>query len=254
MLNPAEGQALYVRVADALRERINSGDLSPGDRMPTEFALMEEFGVGRNTARSALQALVAEGAIVGLGRKGYFVRQYQPTQWKVSHFESGDRKDDVGRGHDAWAADVAAQGRTPRQDISVAIVPPPADVKADLDLASGDLVVVRKRLRWVDDVPTMIADSYFPESIARGTPLMDEGDVTLPGGILAAIGHPQARTRDVVGFRLPTPDEAQRLSLPDATAVGTMRRIGYAADGQPVRVMYCVLPGDRNELVYELDN
>jgi GntR family transcriptional regulator len=83
---------------------------------------------------------------------------------------------------------------------------------------------------------------------------MAEGDVTMPGGILAAIGHPQKRTRDVVGFRLPTPEETQRLSLPEATTVGTLRRVGYGADGKPVRAMYCVLPGDRNELVYELDN
>lgn len=40
-------------------------------------------------------------------------------------------------------------------------------------------------------VPYQLADNYFPEDIARDTPLMEPRSVSAPGGILAAIGHRQ---------------------------------------------------------------
>ncbi|MFJ6075175.1 GntR family transcriptional regulator [Streptomyces sp. NPDC093065] len=44
-------------IADALRKRINEGDLKAGDRLPTQAELAEEFGVERGTVRQALRAL-----------------------------------------------------------------------------------------------------------------------------------------------------------------------------------------------------
>jgi GntR family transcriptional regulator len=74
---------------------------------------------------------------------------------------------------------------------------PPAAVAERLDLdAEKDIVVVRRRVRYVDDVPFQIADSYFPENLARGTALMQPKDVSVPGGLLASIGHAQKRLVD----------------------------------------------------------
>ena len=46
-----------------LREMIASGELSPGDTVPSERALMERFGVGRPAVREALQAMQNKGLI-----------------------------------------------------------------------------------------------------------------------------------------------------------------------------------------------
>jgi DNA-binding FadR family transcriptional regulator len=53
------GQAVTAAVLD----RIRNGELRPGDRLPTEKGLMEAYGVGRNAAREAVQALVAIGVV-----------------------------------------------------------------------------------------------------------------------------------------------------------------------------------------------
>ncbi|GGQ15768.1 hypothetical protein GCM10010249_38060 [Streptomyces roseolilacinus] len=50
----------------------------------------------------------------------------------------------------------------------------------------------------VDQDPYALADSYFPEESARGTPLMLPEDVWAPGGILAGIGLVQARYCDEI--------------------------------------------------------
>lgn len=51
------------QVLDKLRGMITSGELEPGDHMPSERALMERFGVGRPAVREALQSLNNSGLI-----------------------------------------------------------------------------------------------------------------------------------------------------------------------------------------------
>ncbi|MGW0085478.1 winged helix-turn-helix domain-containing protein [Streptomyces sp. NPDC003393] len=53
-------QRSHREVADALRQRIRTGELRPGQRMPTQAALAEEFGVERTAVRRALRVLYAE--------------------------------------------------------------------------------------------------------------------------------------------------------------------------------------------------
>ena len=47
-----------------LKGMITSGELSPGDEMPSERVLMERFGVGRPAIREAMQALAGMGLVV----------------------------------------------------------------------------------------------------------------------------------------------------------------------------------------------
>ncbi|WP_221507614.1 winged helix-turn-helix domain-containing protein [Streptomyces candidus] len=53
-------------VAEALRARIRAGQLRPGDRMPTQARLAEEFGVERGTVRRALRTLQEERLLVNV--------------------------------------------------------------------------------------------------------------------------------------------------------------------------------------------
>ena len=51
-------RSLTERVRDALAERITSDRLRPGDRLPTERQLIEEFGVSRTVVRDAVFVVV----------------------------------------------------------------------------------------------------------------------------------------------------------------------------------------------------
>jgi GntR family transcriptional regulator len=244
---------LWEVVYTALRTRIDSGDLGPGDQVPGELDLATEHGVSRATIRQALQRLQQEGVVTeGRGRLGRTVRAHHPLQWNLTRFERGTRRDDQDTGLDDWAAGVAEAGHTPRQIVAVSITPAPATVAKWLEIPTGELAVRRHRRRLVDDTPYQLATSWFPESIARDTPLMEERDVVMPGGILAAIGHPQRLIRDEITVRMPTPTEADELDLPMGTPVGQHVRIGIGHDDRPVRVMITIFPGDRQILAYEL--
>ncbi|WP_405615730.1 GntR family transcriptional regulator [Streptomyces sp. NBC_00076] len=55
-------------IADVLRERIRTGDLKAGDRLPTQAELAEEFGVERGTVRQALRALQDDGLLSNVSK------------------------------------------------------------------------------------------------------------------------------------------------------------------------------------------
>lgn len=48
---------------DAFNRELLSGALQPGDQIPTEVELSEQFGVSRNTVREAIKILVAMGVL-----------------------------------------------------------------------------------------------------------------------------------------------------------------------------------------------
>ena len=56
-------QKLSDQVFDRLWAMVQSGELSPGDAMPSERALMERFNVGRPAVREALQTMANKGLI-----------------------------------------------------------------------------------------------------------------------------------------------------------------------------------------------
>jgi len=66
-------QALYMQVADRLRDQIYQHELTPGDAID-EMALCERFGISRTPLREALKVLNSEGLIELIPRRGSFVR------------------------------------------------------------------------------------------------------------------------------------------------------------------------------------
>jgi DNA-binding FadR family transcriptional regulator len=62
-------------IAEALRERINSGGLMPGDALPTQAVLMAEFGASSLSVQKAMALLKQDGYAVSRPGKGAFVAQ-----------------------------------------------------------------------------------------------------------------------------------------------------------------------------------
>lgn len=63
MITPDREGAAYRQLAAKLRDRIRSGELLPGQRMPSEKDLHDEYGLARETVRRAVAVLRTEGLI-----------------------------------------------------------------------------------------------------------------------------------------------------------------------------------------------
>ena len=62
---PQDKKLKYYDLMEDLRAKILSGDIRPGDRLPSENELTKEYGVSRQTVRKALEILGDEGLEIG---------------------------------------------------------------------------------------------------------------------------------------------------------------------------------------------
>ncbi|HRI18970.1 MAG TPA: GntR family transcriptional regulator, partial [Burkholderiaceae bacterium] len=66
-------RTLALELVESLGDRIRDGRIAPGDKLPTEAAIMGEFGVSRTVVREALSKLQASGLVETRHGIGTFV-------------------------------------------------------------------------------------------------------------------------------------------------------------------------------------
>lgn len=259
----------WQRVSDDIRDAIERGELAVGDPVPTEEQLSDQHKLGRGAIRNALRDLQSHGLITAArGSQGRRVREFDPRIWNLSRFELGERRDDPDRGVDEWAADMRAQGCEPAETVQVFNKPAPVRAANLLDLEIGTRVYMRRRFRYADAELISIADTWMPEWVAERPATSTNGDyvrdekgkvlypftteesVSLPGGLIRAVGLRQSWIKDVHYSRYPSPTEATMLGTSDP--VSDIARIGYDTNEQPFRVMLSVSPGDKLAAQYVL--
>lgn len=241
---------VFKQIADDLRGRITTGELNPGDRLPSETALMSQWKVARMTVRAALGELSKEGLTRAEHGRGVFVRPLPPVaRLGAQRFSRARRNASKG----AFAAEVEGLGMTPSQELlEVGEIEPPEHVAQLLNLAAGETVIVRRRRMLADDVPMQLADSYFPASWARDTALAQSD--TGKGGSYARVeeaGHRLARFREELAARAPQEREVRALQLAPGVPVVNLTRIAFDEAGVPVEVFESVAAADRHVFVYE---
>ncbi|MFG6439463.1 FadR/GntR family transcriptional regulator [Roseateles sp. LKC17W] len=118
----ARPPSLSQRVVDGLSERIASGALKPGDRVPTEPVLMQEFGVSRSVVREAVSRLQASGLLRTQQGVGSFVLAPQVRLPSLQQAAGAELKLqqklamlELRLSLEPEAAALAAQRRTPEQ-------------------------------------------------------------------------------------------------------------------------------------------
>lgn len=259
-----DGRARWQVVYNELRDLIKQGKYAPGEQLPPERELAEQYGYSRATIRNALTRLEQAGLVAaGAGSLGRTVRRPLEIHFDASKFEVGAYRDDEVRGVDQWASDVEGQGWEGRQSVTVTTRTALPHVARWLAVEPGTRLVRRRRLRMVrkppavEWTPVMVADSWFPEDIAHRkvkglAPLLEERDITMPGGIIRSIGIRQVKFIDEIRARMPNDDEVNLLALPKGTPVGEHARIGVDENGRRIRVLASVFAGDRQFVRYEL--
>jgi len=86
MLNPVSPMPLYQQLADRLRTAIRAGQYPVGERIPSEHALAERYGIGRPTVRQATELLVRRGVLARRRGAGTFVIE-PPQELEVFSME-----------------------------------------------------------------------------------------------------------------------------------------------------------------------
>ena len=82
VIDPDGALPPYEQVRNQLAERIDTGELAPGERLPTVRGLATELGLAANTVARAYRELEQAGIVATRGRKGTFVVDAADQPWR----------------------------------------------------------------------------------------------------------------------------------------------------------------------------
>lgn len=173
----ADGRPLHERIAADLRDDIMSGDLAPGDSLPSTAQLKERFGAANATVQKALQLLKGEHLVVGRAGASVTVREHRQRTIRPAAYMAPSPAGEPYR----WLTEAANSGSRARSTLlDVSEVEPPADVADALALQPGGTAILRYQLLSIDDEPAELVASYYPLDIAEGTAITERRRI--PGG------------------------------------------------------------------------
>ncbi|MEU1671844.1 GntR family transcriptional regulator [Streptomyces roseifaciens] len=245
----ADRRSLHERIAADLRDEIMSGDLTPGDNLPSTTQLKARFEASSATVQKALQLLKEERLVIGRPGAAVTVRpRRQRTMYPAAYMAPAA----TGAPY-RWLTEASKQGgQASTKLLEVAETVPPADVAAALNLAEGEAALLRRQLLLIDDEPVELVKCYYPLGVARGTALMQRRRIK--GGtptLLAGLGFPPRLSVDKVAARVPTQEEYSALQLPSDLPVLRTFRVLRTDNDQPVEVAVMAKAGHLYELQYE---
>lgn len=243
--HPSGEQYPSRQIAAELRAAIEAGELTAGQRLPSERALADRYRTARNTAREAIRLLESAGLVDVEQGRGVFVHRPAPLIRLGSDRYSHKYRDS---GLSPFLLECAKQGKTGRFEVlSIQRGQPPAMVAGELGMAEADdSVLVRENVFWADNDPVYRVTTYIPWQIAEGTGLL-EGDVPHPygiHGILEDRGHVMTRYRETISARMPTAAEERHLRLRPGVPVLDLWHTSIDQNGVAYEVTRFVMRSD----------
>ena len=222
----------YRQLADILREDIRSGRIRAGQRLATEFELMERFSVSRTTVRQTIDRLRKDGLVSVQRGKGTFVgavRLEPELSWLTGFVE------------DMQALGISASARV------LGLETVKADERAAdaLRVGAGEPVTKITRIRLAEDLPASFEFSFLP--LALGQRLAQENLAVHPIFSLLedkygiALGEALYRIEATRATR----PVAEALEIERGAAVLAIERTTYSAAGDAVDFEQMFYRGDR---------
>jgi GntR family transcriptional regulator len=79
---PNDERPLYLQLADVLRDAIESGELGPGDKLPSRSQLCDRYGLAHMTVGRTIDELHREGLLLRRQGSGVYVRHQEISKEK----------------------------------------------------------------------------------------------------------------------------------------------------------------------------
>lgn len=236
---PNRSFPLYYQLENILRTRIESGEVLPGQRLPTEQELSRDYKLSRATVRQALAALVSEGLLYRKQGKGTFVTEkaQQVRSVKLTGFTE----------------DLLHQGHRPEvQVLERKRIPAPDAVAHHLHVAPGAHVVRFKRLRRAaGDVLSLVINYVLPEFGEKITEqdLAEHGMLRL---LEEKVKVPLGTVRHAAEAIRAEAEIAHLLEINPLDPVLYIESLVRSAEGHPVEVANSFFRADRYRYTVEL--
>lgn len=227
------GVPLHRQLFLVLHDEIDRGVIAPGEALPTEQTLCDQFGVSRITVRRALADLAEQGYIERRHGVGSFVRQHDPA--------------DVPAGRSYLQELRQTQFETEAEVVELGMRAPARVIAETLGRTGELLHIVRVRRQRRTGEPLMVTDAWLPPDLApvlteaalRRAPLyelLSDSGITLDG------------VRHEITAEIAGPRNARLLDMPIGAALLRVNRLVYAADA-PHHYLSALLSPSRSRVL-----
>lgn len=157
----------YADVAAHFREKIENGELVPGDSLPSAEEIRTQFGISAKTVSRALKVLKDEGLVSHRGALGTVVTD-RP---RVAPATGADRVARTRSGGPNYSAGETSTGHT-----AVLLSCADPGICRELGIEPHDEVIIRKRVFRVHDKPVVIGlEVIHPRALATVADLLKQG-------------------------------------------------------------------------------
>lgn len=241
MFNTNTFVPLYHQLKLHIESQIRSGIWQPGDLVPSESILGEQFHISRTTVRQALGELVNQGLLTRVQGKGTFVAHPRIRQ-RLTRL--------TGFTEDFQARRMKPASQLLRQEREPALT----RVASALRIPEGTPVIVLERLRLADELPMAVEISRLREDLFPSFSAEE-----FPGGSLYTYltekfnTIPTVAHQDMEAIGCPQP-QARLLGISKGGPVLHIYRTTFDQSGRPFEQAESFYRGDRYVFQAELTN
>jgi GntR family transcriptional regulator len=223
-----------------LKERITSGALTTGQRLPSEPDLAINHGLSRVTVRRALDGLEQDGLIRRQAGAGTFVLDVNPNRAVVADLSN-------------MLAHLVAMGRATRVHLlDFGYEKPPAGIAEALRIGPIAKTQRSVRIRYLDDTPFSHLTTYVPEEI--GLTYTESDLATTPLlSLLERSGIVANKASQTISATLAGPEISQRLQVEVGSPLISLTRVVFDVEGRGVEHLSAFYRPDMHAFEMELN-
>jgi GntR family transcriptional regulator len=228
----------YHQLKQAIAAAIESGELRPSDKLPSEFALAEKLGISRLVVHRAFRELVGDGVLERKRAVGTFVATPAKREFLVegSLFSLSEA---------LAKSELESSNSILTQEVIVA----PEEVRQALKLPEAARVVHLLSLRSIRKLPFALEDMYFAFERYPAMATRDLNNRSTYAALEELYGeHPQEAV-DRISADGATRLEASLLGVRFHQPVLKLKRIAVNKSGEPIEFTVVTFHADRYHIV-----
>lgn len=231
---------LYHQLMERLKDSIEKGHWTPGDKILSENQLMDQFGVSRNTSKKAIDELVQEGILYRIQGKGTFVAKPKLQQSLMGFY--------------SFSKVLKEKGLNPKDIIlKIEEVKLTAKIQEALQLEENETVIEMKRLRCANNEPYILESSFIPKKLIKDTEQLKKvGEISLYDLFAEQFNIVVTRAKEAFEPVLIRVDESEFLQTEEGRPALLLERTAYDVSGLPVEFCISIVRGDRCRFYTEL--
>lgn len=230
----------YYQLSEIIKENIKAGVWMPGDQIPSEMELCEQFGISRTVVRQALRELGTDNIIIKRKGKGTFVAKPKIHEGLIQKLTG-------------FYHDMVERGLEPKTKVLFQeIVPANKKIADYLDVPVGTEVVEIERLRYINDEPIQLVSTYIPLHISPKLAIVDMTHRSLYEYLETENGIKLYRGKRYIEAVLANQEEAELLEITVGDPLVMLDSISYTRTGQVIEYYHAVHRGDRTRFEVEL--